>query len=246
MGGPPEIVADGAAAARASRLARRPLVCLVTDRGRLSPGASAERQRDDLIALVQASASAGVDLVQIRERDLSGRALAAVVGRCLRAIEPHRTCLVVNDRFDVALAAGASGVHLREASPSAARVRATAPPEFLVGRSIHSAQRPSVADGSVDYVILGSVFWTASKPEGQGAIGIGPVVEAARRTPVPLLAIGGVTVGRLDELWRAGASGVAGIGMFVKAARAHADWSVGLRELVDHVRRSFDTPQGLV
>src|SRR5688572_7868800 len=86
----------------------RPVACMITDRSRLGAG-----WEDALVARVAAAARDGVDLVQVRERDLDARVLTRVVERCVAAVARTRTRVLVNDRVDVALAAGAHGVHLR-------------------------------------------------------------------------------------------------------------------------------------
>jgi thiamine-phosphate pyrophosphorylase len=124
----------------------------VTDRQR-SGGA------DGVVARAAWAARAGVHLVQVRERDLEGRALTDLVARCVAAVRGTRARVVVNERFDVALAAGAHGVHLRAGSMAAARVRGAAPPGFLIGRSVHAPEE-AADPGAVDYLIFGTVFAT--------------------------------------------------------------------------------------
>jgi thiamine-phosphate diphosphorylase len=123
--------------------------------------------------------------------------------------------VLVNDRVDVALAAGAHGVHLRSDSPSASRVRTIVPGGFLIGRSIHGkadAER-ATSDGGVDYLMLGTCFPSASKP-GRDASGVAALAETVTATPVPVLAVGGVTLERLEQVRNAGAAGFAAIGLF--------------------------------
>ena len=167
----------------------------------------------------------------------------AVVARCVRAVEGGPCRLVVNDRLDVALAVGAAGVHLREDSAPAERIRRLVPKRFLIGRSVHAAD---VVTKGLDYAVFGAVLSTLSKPVEYRAAGFEELANVVRRADVPVLAIGGLTVDRLPAVWRAGAAGVAGIGMFVEAAGSRSDWTEGLQRLVARVRESFDTPKGLV
>lgn len=192
-----------------------PVLCLITDRRRY--GASWERA---LVERVAAAARDGVHLIQIRERDLDGGTLARLASACVAAVRGTRTRILVNDRLDVALAARAHGVHLREDSFSAARARAVAPAPFLVGRSVHSVADVDAAtrDDGLDYLIFGTVFDTASKP-GRPPAGLAGLAAVARATSLPVLAIGGITRGRIREVVAAGASGVAAIGMFDTPAR---------------------------
>src|SRR5262249_4440021 len=107
------------------------MLCLVTDRRRFDP------RGDGLLAQIAGAVAAGIDLVQIRERDLATVDLAALTSAALRAAFGSRTSIVVNDRIDVALACGAAGVHLRADSVGVADARRIAPSGFLVGRSVH-------------------------------------------------------------------------------------------------------------
>jgi len=164
---------------------------------------------------VAAAARDGVHLVQIRERDLDGGPLTRLVSACVAAVGGTRTRILVNDRLDVALAAGAHGVHLRADSFGASRVRDVAPARFLVGRSVHSGEAAIAAarEGGLDYLIFGTVFETASKP-GRAAAGLAGLAAVSRATTLPVLAIGGVTPERIADVMASGASGVAAISMF--------------------------------
>ena len=187
-----------------------PIFCLVTDRRRY--GAAWEPA---LVERVAAAAREGVHLVQIRERDLDGGPLMRLVSGCVTAVRGTNTRIIVNDRLDVALAACAHGVHLRADSFSAARARASAPPPFLIGRSVHSVADAVAAtrDNGVDYLTFGTVFASASKP-GRKPAGLAALAEVTHATPLPVLAIGGVTRGCIGDVLAAGAAGVAAISMF--------------------------------
>jgi thiamine-phosphate pyrophosphorylase len=186
-----------------------PVICMITD-GRRTADAE-----DALVRRIAAAARAGVHLVQIRERGLEGGALTRLTERALAAAHGTSTRVLVNDRYDVAIAAGAHGVHLREESMPAARVRAVAPRGFLIGRSVHTVEdvRLVCREGAVDYLVFGSIFPTASKPGVQPA-GLGALADAAAASTRPVLAVGGVTAERVAALAAAGAAGVAAIGLF--------------------------------
>ena len=192
-----------------------PVLCLVTDRHRLGPA-----WETALVEHVREAAREGVHLVQIRERDLDGGPLARLVSSCVEAVRGTRTRVLVNDRLDVALAAGAHGVHLRADSFGARRARACAPPPFLIGRSVHSLAETMAAteEGATDYLVFGTVFETSSKP-GLAVAGVAGLAAVAGATRLPVLAIGGVTAARIGEVMAAGASGVAGIRMFDTSRR---------------------------
>jgi len=202
---------------RRELLAARPLVCYVTDRHAFGTDESKAAAR--LLETVERAAHAGVDVVQIREKDLSGRALLNLTEAAfLRAGGAAK--IVVNDRLDVALAAGAAGVHLGGASVPVAdvaglRAAGRAPAEFLIGRSCHSVDEALAAErDGADYVIFGPVFATPSKVEFGAPQGVAALAEVCRRTRVAVLAIGGVTIENAHECISAGAAGIAAIRMF--------------------------------
>jgi thiamine-phosphate pyrophosphorylase len=188
----------------------KPVVCLITDRRRFGSA-----WQTALVERARAAAHAGVHLVQVRERDLEGGPLMRLVAACVDAVHGTRTRILVNDRLDVALAAGAHGVHLRGDSFAAPRVRAWAPPPFLVGRSVHSVADAVAATqaGGIDYLIFGTVFDSTSKPGG-GSAGLGALAAVTAATPIPVLAVGGMTVERARDAVSAGAAGIAAISMF--------------------------------
>lgn len=214
------------------------VVCLVTDRRRLNECA-ANDSVVLLLDLVERAVQAGVDLVQIREHDLDARKLHDLTARSVVLASGTSTRIVVNDRLDVALAADASGVHLKERSYSAAAARRVAPRPFLIGRSVHDAPGASAAscDGALDYLIFGTVFPTRSKATGESAAGPGALAAAARAANRPVLAIGGVTLASIADVARAGAAGFAAIGFFVDRDGGSAP----LTERVDEARRRFDS-----
>jgi thiamine-phosphate pyrophosphorylase len=190
---------------------------MITDRTRLGHDPEAA-----LIRRVSAAARAGVHLIQIREREITDRALLTLVAQALDTVRGTRTRILVNDRVDVALAAGAHGVHLRSDSAPAAAVRAIAPPPFIVGRSVHTLDEIARAadEGCVDYLLFGTVFDTRSKVDRDvtGVAGLTKAVIAARRLPV--LAIGGITTTTASQLVESGCAGFAAIGHFADGAES--------------------------
>lgn len=215
----------------------RHLICLVTDRRRLaesSPSLS-------LVDLVGAAARVGVDLIQIRERDLEARELTALVRQCVAAVDGTSANIVVNDRADVAMAAGAHGVHLRTDSIDAPRVRELLPAGFIVGRSVHGVEDAALAarSGGLDYLILGTMFPTASKNPPHRLTMMTGLTAVSAHIPIPVLAIGGITVARTEDVARAGAAGVAAIGLFIPPAGASIETHLHAR--VTDIRRAFDT-----
>ncbi|NOT45454.1 MAG: thiamine phosphate synthase [Acidobacteria bacterium] len=210
-----------------------PVICLVSERRRLaSRGAT-------LPDLVAGAAAAGVHLVQVREPDLTARELSALVRRCVDAVAGTHARVVVNDRLDVALEAGAHGVHLRGTSFAARGLRALVPPGFLIGRSVHDAHEAGElgGPGDVDYIVAGTVFPTSSKP-GRAAEGAGWLAAVVAATTVPVLAIGGVTLDRVSDVARSGAAGLAAIGLFAGAEDVRAVVQ-GVHERFVHTSRGF-------
>jgi thiamine-phosphate pyrophosphorylase len=196
----------------------RPVICLVTDRRRLAPSpVDAVRA---LVAQVAGAARAGVDLVQVREPDLDAATLLNLTRLCVESVRGTSARVVVNDRLDVALAAGAHGVHLRAASFGAARVRPLVVPGFLIGRSVHSADEAQAAGGAraVDYLIAGALFESGSKPAGHRLLGLEAFGRLVQAAGVPVLGIGGLTPDRTMAVLDAGGAGVAGIGLFASTS----------------------------
>jgi thiamine-phosphate pyrophosphorylase len=184
----------------------RPIVCLITDRHRLP-----DSSFTSLLNQIHAAAAAGVQLVQLRERDLEGRDLLELTRQAMATVRGTATRVLVNDRLDVALTAPAHGVHLRGASFRPSRARSIAPAGFLIGRSVHSVDdAAATANERVDYVLFGNIFETASKP-GQPGVGLDALRAAVRATSVPVLALGGITVARVPQVLETGAAGFAGI-----------------------------------
>ena len=209
-----------------------PLVCLIT------PGDTTAETTPDgddfsrLLAAVRAAADAGVDLVQLREKLLRPRALFELAARSTEITRGTRTRLVVNDRADIARAAGADGVQLTARSLDAATVRRAFGPDFLVGVSAHSLEEARAArDGGADFALFGPVFDTPSKRAYGPPAGTARLAEAARAlAPFPLLAIGGITRANFKQTLEAGAGGVAAIRLFGDAE--------GLREVVGEIKRA--------
>jgi thiamine-phosphate diphosphorylase len=182
----------------------------VTDRRRLGLTSSG------LVDRAARAARGGVDVIQVRERDLDDRDLVALVSAITGAVRGSAVRVVVNDRADVAMAAGAHGVHLRGDSVPASRVRRIVPAGFIIGRSIHTCAEidAAVAEGGCDYLMFGTVFPSAGKPAGHPVAGLDALRAACRRSPIPVIAIGGIDETRLGSIEETGAAGFAAVGMF--------------------------------
>lgn len=222
-------------------------LCLVTDRRRLGAamGAPPSAYVDLLVRQVLAAGAAGIDLVQIREPDLEARPLAALVRALVSQLRGTPTRVLVNDRFDVALAAGANGVHLKETSLPLDLVRLHCPERFLVTCAVHTPFT-AAARRSADFLVAGTVLPTVSKSRADYLEwkGLGEVIGAADTTPV--LAIGGLGLESIPMLAASGAAGLAAIGAFIPATGDVAG-DVGLEEFVrkriKDMRFAFDSAQ---
>ena len=227
----------------------RPAVCLVTDRSRLPPAPPSDDSRpldearalDPLLERLGLAADAGVDFLQIREPDVSGAVLHAFVHRLRQRAAATSARLIVNDRLDVALAAEADGVHLKEESIPVRLARRVVPAGFLIGQSVHEVEgaRSAEAEGA-DYLIFGTVFATGSKPSGHRAAGLEALGAVVGAVGIPVLAIGGISLNTAAAAAGAGAAGVAAIGLFFDAAGTPDDLRGRLTETVACLRRAFD------
>jgi len=218
-------------------------ICLVTDSRRLAgPRAADSDRRRCLLAQARFAVDAGVDLIQVRERDLEAAALADSVSELVTVTRGTATRIVVNDRLDVALACGAGGVHLRADSIPIAAARRLAPGGFLVGRSVHTAR--AAADASdADYLVAGTVFPSLSKDLSHRLLGVDGLRAIVAATAVPVLAIGGISVDNVDAVAATGVAGVAAIGLFMQSPGERNDRACAatdLRAVVAGLRARFD------
>ncbi|WP_034850331.1 thiamine phosphate synthase [Inquilinus limosus] len=192
------------AAVEATRPGRRfdLSVYLVTDTRLSGPRGVAE--------VAAAAARGGVTLVQLRDPDATTRALIAAAGALQAVLAPHGIPLIVNDRVDVALAAGADGVHLGDRDMPAATARRLLGPDRIVGVTVHDAAEARAVDPAVaDYAGIGPVFATTTKAGARPAIGVDGFRALRRLVPLPAVGIGGIDAGRAADVIAAGANGVA-------------------------------------
>lgn len=167
---------------------------------------------------IEAAVEGGVELIQIRNRELVTRGLLCLTEAAVARARGSTSRVVVNDRLDIALAAGAAGVHLGQHSIPASRVRTIAPPGLLVGVSCHSLEEAASAESAgADYLLLGPVFETPSKLAYGPPLGLEKLGEIASRIRTPILALGGITPGRVKPCVDRGAAGIAAIRMFEEA-----------------------------
>jgi thiamine-phosphate pyrophosphorylase len=210
---------------------------LVTDRRRLAPNADDETAGRCLVDQARFAAAAGLDVIQLRERDLEGNALVALARALVSVTRGSATRLVVNDRLDVALASRADGVHLRAESADAARIRSCTRLGFLIGRSVHSAAEAAAA-GPVDYLIAGAIWPTSSKPADHPLLGTSGLAQIVKVAAAPVLAIGGVQPQRAGEVAGAGAAGIAAITSWF--AEGGACRAIPLETVTQAFRSAYD------
>jgi len=189
-----------------------------------------------LVAFVAALAAAGVDAVQVRERTWADDRILRVTRAAVAAVRGTTCRVLVNERADVAVAAGAHGVHLRGAGMPASRVRGVWPSGLLIGRSIHVGDHRDVAQGA-DILVFGTVFRSVSKPAAAPVAGVAALSDwATRAGVVPVVAVGGIDLARCGAVRDAGACGIAGIDLFV---RAYAQGPASLAAVVGEIHTVF-------
>jgi thiamine-phosphate pyrophosphorylase len=206
-----------------------PILCYVTDRRSLQVPA----QQDSLewiLNKIELAAAAGVDWIQLREKDLSGKQASALTREALRHVSkrsnqaPASARIIINDRLDVALAERAGGVHLGETSlpvrdakrlVAASQSAQALPADFLLGASCHSLEAAqSAAAAGAGYIFFGPVFATPSKAEYGPPQGLARLAEVCASVKIPVLAIGGITSENMLSCLSVGASGIAAIRLF--------------------------------
>ena len=214
-----------------SRLSRSngvPILCYVTDRLAFSKGYELDA-REALLHKIQEAAAAGVDWIQVREKDLSGKECVALTSAVIERVarlstsKQSKTRILVNDRLDVALSQSAGGVHLGEHSLPLEKARKLADSgirsqDFLIGVSCHSVEAATAAaKGGANYIFFGPVFATPSKAAYGAPQGLARLAEVCRAVSLPVVAIGGVTLDNAGLCLSAGASGIAAIRFFQDA-----------------------------
>ena len=222
-----------------------PIVALVTDRTRAGG-------MDALVGAVEQAVRNGVNLVQMREKDLPDAAQLELARR-LRGVTDGRALLFVNDSVSIAEAARADGVQLGEQSRSVASARSAAARPMLIGRSVHDAEGArSASEQGADLLVAGSVFDSPTHP-GQPPAGVELVRRAAAASAAPVVGIGGITADNAGEVIAAGAAGVAvisGILGDADPARAAARlaeavreaWAPSVRLIVNGQEQEIDAP----
>ncbi|GAC1399216.1 MAG: thiamine phosphate synthase [Pyrinomonadaceae bacterium] len=199
----------------------RPLAYLITNGTTTRHTTPQSEEFTGLIKLVRAAVEVRVDLIQIREKELTARTLYELARHSADITRDHITQLLINDRADIARAANADGVHLKTRSLSAKIVRQTFGAQFLVGVSCHSiAEAQTAYDAGADFATFSPVFDTPSKQIYGSPVGLENLRAASQQlSTFPLIALGGITRENMRECLHAGAEGVAAIRMFENAEK---------------------------
>lgn len=205
-----------------------PLLYYITDRHALLARTGEGGPPNDLLTVIEQAIAAGVDLIQIRERELPTRPLLSLVEAAVTRAHDTPSRILVNDRLDVALAAGAQGLHLPTHGFPVAEVRGRYP-DLLLGASCHNLEELRQAEqGGADFAVFGPVFETASKMAYGPPLGLEKLAEAVQAVRIPVLALGGINLANAADCLRAGAAGLAAISLFQNATN--------LPETVGHLR----------
>ena len=219
---------------------QKPLIYLITSGETTSQTTPTTKDFANILKLVEAAVAAEIDLVQIREKQLSAGVLYQLTESAAAITNGSVTRLLVNDRADIASAAGANGVHLTSNSIPTSVVRNTFGSEFLIGVSTHSLTEATNAnEKGADFIVFGPIFETSSKQQYGEPVGLTELAKATSRLkPFPVLALGGITIERVSECFRAGAQGIAAIRMLNDPSR--------LSDIANDIRERFDRPKGKI
>ncbi len=204
-----------------------PPLYLITDRRLVPPG-------QDFIETLESLMSSGVRMIQLREKDLPACQLYET-GKKLRAVTRRHDCLLlINDRIDIALAIDADGVHLRNSSLLPTVARSLLGSDKLIGVSTHSKEElTKAAQQGADFATFGPVFFTPSKAPYGSPKGLPELQEICRTSPIPIYALGGITVTNTPATMTTGVHGIA----VISSLMAAKDTDKVCRKLIDAIGR---------
>lgn len=170
----------------------------------------------------------GADVVQLRAKDMDGGEMLALAKEMQAVANEYNKFFIVNDRLDVAILAGADGVHLGQSDIPVKEARRIAGDDMLIGVSVDNVEQAvkAVEDGA-DYLGVGSIFTTSTKPDAEQGIGLDAIYEIRQAVDVPIVAIGGINKGNILDVIHVGADGAA----VVSAIMAKEDIKAAAHEL---------------
>jgi thiamine-phosphate diphosphorylase len=211
----------------------KPVLYLITSGATTEQTTSSTEEFSRILKLTESAVDAQIDLVQIREKRLTTRVLFALASRAAKITHGTSTQLLINDRADVASAAGADGVHLTTHSVPVDGVRSAFGRDLVIGVSTHSIDEAvDASKGGADFIVFGPVFDTVSKRSYGEPLGIDALAKIVSTLPTfPVIALGGIDRDRVGQCARVGAAGVAAIRMFDDPAR--------LTDIAKEVRSQF-------
>ena len=197
----------------------RPILYLITRGATTETTAKESPEFQDILEQISAAVAAGIDLIQIREKRLNARMLFELTERAVELVQGTPTRVLVNDRADIASGAGAAGVHLTTQSLDPVTIRKSFGGDLLLGASTHSLEEGKLArDQGADFIVFGPIFQTSSKVQFGPPVGLHQLSDVALELAgFPVLALGGVSERNAEDCLKAGASGIAGIGLFSEA-----------------------------
>jgi thiamine-phosphate pyrophosphorylase len=192
---------------------------LITDRKQLKETSHFSLHTSHLLTTVRLALKGGVKAVQLREKDLNTRELLKLAYKMRALTNKYKAKLFINDRFDIALAVGADGVHLTQNSIPVYAVRDTVKKKLMIGVSTHSLKEAKEAEkGGADFITFGPVYRTPSKLKYGEPLGLDTLRKVCGRTTIPVFAIGGIKGDKINDVMEEGAFGVAMISEILGAA----------------------------
>jgi thiamine-phosphate pyrophosphorylase len=194
----------------------KPILYLITRGATTEADTSEAPEFKQILDKISAAVAAGIDLIQIREKQLTARVLFELVAEAVKLTRGTNTRLLVNDRVDIAAGAGADGVHLTTQSLDATTIKRTFGAGLLIGASTHSLDEVrSALDEGADFVVFGPVFETKSKVQFGPPHGLDELARVVRALAgFPVLALGGISTSNAADCLAVGAQGIAAIGLF--------------------------------
>lgn len=192
-------------------------------------------RRLSLVEALKEAAAGGAMLFQYRDKTAPGRDLYHQAEQLRQAACDVGVTFIVNDRCDVAMAVEADGVHLGQGDLPLSLAKAVMGPDKLIGISTHTAEQVREATtGGADYVGFGPIFPTASKADHEPVVGVEGLRHARLLTPLPMFAIGGITIASAEGIMQAGADGIA----VLSAVWAASDIATAVNVFIDRIARA--------
>jgi thiamine-phosphate pyrophosphorylase len=197
----------------------KPILYLITRGATAETTTSDSEEFRNILQQVSAAVTAGIQLVQIREKQLTAQVLFELTAAVVAIARGSSTRVLVNDHADIAASVGADGVHLTTRSLTPDLIRKAFGAKFLIGASTHSlTEARNACRQGADFAVLGPIFASPSKQKYGHPLGLGKLSEAVRElASFPLIALGGISIQNVNECLLAGASGIAGISLFGEA-----------------------------